>query len=50
MFDLTMGRKCEGLKVVDDNLREHDLDAERTAAEAGPDMLDDFVQMLSEEV
>lgn len=50
MFDLTMGRKCDELKVVDDNLREHDLDAERTAAEAGPDMVKKFDQMLSEEV
>jgi hypothetical protein len=45
-----MDRKCDGLKVVDDNLREHDLDAERTAAEAGPDMVNEFAQILSEEV
>lgn len=39
MLDLTTGRRCEEVKVVDDSLREQDLDAERTAADAGPDMM-----------
>lgn len=39
MLDLATDRMCEEAKEADDILREQDLDAERTAADAGPDIM-----------
>lgn len=50
MLDLTEGRMCEEAREVDDNLRVQDLEAERTAADAGPDMMGEIVQILNQEV